>query len=422
MGITSKKEEQNGVDSRLEGSIQIKTEWPLESMEPPDDVQPECSEFITENIDTDFGLESCIKIEAACLSESVDNWPQKSTLKEEPSNAKSPYGCEAGDVHVEDSNSLKLHRRKIHWVKEKYECDICGYKAARKVFLEKHMLSVHIGEKPYICTVCGKSYESRSKLRTHRRNVHRKESKAHLTKKETGKNIDENAARLPQKCKTDTRITSEAQNSNNTKNYNPHKCNICGKEFTRKGGLQKHQLIHTNEQPDRCPICHKSFTYKHYVAVHMRLHTGEQQYRCEICDKGYNRRELLLAHRRSVHTGERPHKCEICDRRFATQIQRNTHMRIHTAERKHKCDVCEKAFLCQRQLRRHRTVHSGVMLAHCTVCGKGYIDNYNLKIHMAVHTGEKLPHGCDLCEKSFGTASRLSQHKLVHSTGGGKKR
>ena len=54
----------------------------------------------------------------------------------------------------------------------------------------------------------------------------------------------------------------------------PHKCEICGRSFTQRGGLNQHMLIHSGDKPYTCDICGKKFTQSGNLKSHKVTHTG----------------------------------------------------------------------------------------------------------------------------------------------------
>ncbi|XP_069598410.1 oocyte zinc finger protein XlCOF2-like [Ranitomeya imitator] len=52
-------------------------------------------------------------------------------------------------------------------------------------------------------------------------------------------------------------------------------CSECGKCFTWKSTVHKHQRIHTVEMPFSCSECVKCFNQKANLDSHRRIHTGE---------------------------------------------------------------------------------------------------------------------------------------------------
>jgi hypothetical protein len=50
----------------------------------------------------------------------------------------------------------------------------------------------------------------------------------------------------------------------------PFECDTCGKFFTKKLGLQRHEMIHSGERPFTCSICSKSFSRLDNLRNHMR--------------------------------------------------------------------------------------------------------------------------------------------------------
>lgn len=216
------------------------------------------------------------------------------------------------------------------------------------------------------------------------------------------------------KCPTQIILDIHEEAHRNGKQF---ACQKCGKEFTRKYHLRRHQSFSNcdpavNKPAHKCKVCDKEFFRIDNLRMHLRMHIGEdtkcKDYQCPYCGRCFQGTTTMNIHIRT-HTGEKPFICDVCQRGFPSMGALRKHRRSHTGEKPFQCKVCERAFAAKEVLNRHMKTHTGERPHICTECGKGFIQATQLKAHMFHHTGENgLP--CEKCGMTFNRKRRLLEH------------
>ena len=157
-------------------------------------------------------------------------------------------------------------------------------------------------------------------------------------------------------------ITHPSTNHNDDDEENkPFKCNVCGKGFKLRSGLQQHERTHSSDRPYVCPDCGKLFRQPTHLQQHMRIHTGEKPYDCTFCDKSFRQRTILNQHLR-IHTGEKPYVCMECGKQFRQKAILDQHYRTHLGDKPFACPhpACRKHFREMATLISHMKCHKDV--------------------------------------------------------------
>ncbi|WAR17436.1 ZN430-like protein [Mya arenaria] len=79
----------------------------------------------------------------------------------------------------------------------------------------------------------------------------------------------------------------------------PFKCTQCGKSFNQKYNLQRH-IITINKlnriSENQCNLCNRLLPSRSHMILHKRIHTGEKPFKCDICGRQFNRKGNMKTH------------------------------------------------------------------------------------------------------------------------------
>ncbi|VVC93579.1 unnamed protein product [Leptidea sinapis] len=134
-------------------------------------------------------------------------------------------------------------------------------------------------------------------------------------------------------------------------------CETCGKQFSRRGALVRHERVHSGAKPFVCRICQRAFSQKEVLRRHEHTHKAQRPHACSACDKSFAQPASLRAHRQTAHaTQPRP-------------------LLLHP------CNICSKVYLHASGLCRHMWTHEGRLFS-CADCGKSFRDKSSLLRHI----------------------------------------
>ncbi|KAG8237965.1 hypothetical protein J437_LFUL019048 [Ladona fulva] len=266
-------------------------------------------------------------------------------------------------VHVTSSSAPESPKTSEGVNKDsRYCCDKCDSCFGSRKAMKTHLKQTHCSEFTCVCGVCNRGFVSRPDLELHKR-VHTKE----------------------------------------------YSCKGCKSEFLTLANFKRHLRFCQGKTPrHKCQICGREISRKCNLLLHLRTHSLVKKFKCHLCPKKYHRSFHLYTHIRSIHLKQRPHECGICQRSFSCRRNLVVHLSLHSDERPYACSFCYKKFKTQNVKRLHEIrVHNMIKPQKVNII----VDEKNL-FHEFSDCFR-----CGKCYRLFKSAKRLERHVEKYSFG-----
>ncbi|KAG8446013.1 hypothetical protein GDO86_013766 [Hymenochirus boettgeri] len=160
-------------------------------------------------------------------------------------------------------------------------------------------------------------------------------------------------------------------------------CNECGKHFSEKSNLYRHQAVEHDKKIYECDKCDKVFTRRNIYDKHQEKHSCKKSLTCDTCGRLFDYPSQLIIHQRA-HTGERPYKCDECGMEFGHKCTLVVHQRMHSGFCPFSCEQCDRKFDSKKMFVRHKKLHEREA-NKCPDCGKSFIYKMALLKHQKTH-------------------------------------
>ncbi|GFY70943.1 zinc finger protein [Trichonephila inaurata madagascariensis] len=211
----------------------------------------------------------------------------------------------------------------------------------------------------HICLVCDEKFEQKDILKVHLKNHTYKVENFNLSATEAPESFELESCSdelFPNEYFFDEVTLNDQINKTVPIKFKEiHVCSTCGKEFKRKDHLKKHYIIHSGKRPFICFVCGKDFARKDRFKDHCTTHLSNG-WSCYFCGRMFSQRYILRKHE-MIHRGVKPYSCDLCDRKFSRKNDLLRHGTSHSGEKTNFCEICGKGFSQKRLLKRHLRIH-----------------------------------------------------------------
>ncbi|XP_045527487.1 zinc finger protein 189-like isoform X2 [Pieris brassicae] len=134
-------------------------------------------------------------------------------------------------------------------------------------------------------------------------------------------------------------------------------CSTCGKRYSTRAALVRHQYIHSGVRPFICEVCNRAFNQRDILRRHMLVHEQERPFQCRACARGFTQRAALRSHELTHMPGRLMalHRCQLCPKMFLHASGLSRHQATH-ANRTYACDSCSRPFNDSSSRNRHMKI------------------------------------------------------------------
>lgn len=202
-------------------------------------------------------------------------------------------------------------------------------------------------------------------------------------------------------------------------------CQNCAFKCNQKRALDSHEKRGCLKPDEvQCGMC--SFVAKskisltrHILCAHDKKKSGvakPKRLNCQQCTFTCKQERRMAQHVALKHKGARPHHCQYCPFSTTRRYRLEEHESLHTGIGRHRCDMCEKTFGTVTKLRQHKMrTHDKQPTHFCSLCDfSGYTLDDVRRHKLRCHSGE-LHHPCSHCSAQFSSEVAHRNHcKRVH--------
>lgn len=190
-------------------------------------------------------------------------------------------------------------------------------------------------------------------------------------------------------------------------------CSVCGRGFTRRETLRRHDRIHTGEKPHHCSVCGKNFREAFHLTKHHTVHSGEKNYKCGLCGKDFGYAQSLKRHGKLHQKGEFE---EIPTTAGGSNSNSGNSAVTPGGSISQERDQgnSESYYAYPQGIKpQGPNTQPPPRLYTCAICWKSFRHHFHLTAHhQAVHEGGDRLFCCEVCGKAFAYANSLTRHRL----------